>query len=404
MNTPQGDGGLFEKVASGFTIALRSSMAPLAVSYRLANGRDDGANDQIPAKRWGIGLATKAALDEVFFATEFVTAPLIAPADLSRIAGEVADATELFEKRGWLGAPAKYHRTPPRPKSVACVPARSPLGNYQHLTFESGYEPYVGEPGRERWASYEGNHTAHAWLLEHEGEPRPWVVCVPGYRMGSPTVDFTGFRTRWLHRKLGLNVAIPVMPLHGPRQKGRRGGDGFLTGEFLDTLHAQSQGIWDVRRLLAWLREEKKPPKLAAHGVSLGGYTVALLASLEKNLDCVIAGIPASNFLTMIRAIAPSFLLRAASRVGLALEDVERLFEVISPLAAPPLVPFQRRYLYAGLVDRLTTPDHAFALWHHWNRPRSVWYQGGHVSYIWETDVKSLLIEALTDCGLVAAE
>ena len=240
-------------------------------------------------------------------------------------------------------------------------------------------------------------------MLEHEGDPRPWVVCVPGYRMGSPLVDFTGFRARWLHRKLGLNIAIPVMPLHGPRQQGRRGGDGFLTGDFLDTLHAQSQGVWDVRRLIAWLRDEKKPQKLAVHGVSLGGCTVALLASLEKNLDCVIAGVPATDFLRMLRANAPAFLLRAAEKAGIAFEDIERLFQVISPLAIPPKAPFRSRYLYAGLADRLATPDHALALWHHWDRPRSVWYQGSHVSFMWERDVKDLLGEALTDCGLITA-
>ena len=401
VNPPRGC-LLFEKFSSGIGIALRSGAAPLALGLRLANRPGIRTYDQIPEKRWGIRLATKAVLDEIFFATELATAPLVARADLSRIAQEVADATHLFQQRGWFGDPAAYHRTPGRPKSVATLRARSSFVDYQHLTFESSYEPRIGEPGRERWLSYESNHIAHAWLLEHKGAPRPWLVCVPGYRMGTPLVDFTGFRARWLHGALGLNVAIPVMPLHGPRQRGRRGGDGYLTGDFLDTLHAQAQSVWDVRRLLAWLRHEKKPQKLAVHGVSLGGYTVALLASLEKKLDCVIAGVHAADFLRMIRAMAPDFLLRAAGRVGLVLEEVEQLFAVISPLAIPPKVPFRSRYLYAGLDDRLATPDHAFSLWHHWDRPRSVWYQGGHVSYLWEKDVKALLGEALTDCGLVS--
>jgi len=407
---------LFEKVAGSFSIALRSSVAPLAlrssvaplaVSFRLANRRvteswDAGSDGAIPAKRWGVALAAKAALDEVFFAAEFATAPLVARTELPRIAREVADATDLFEQRGWFESPERYHRTPPPPRSVAIVSARSPFVDYRHLTFASGYEPYAGEPGRERWFSYEANRNAHAWLLEHEGEPRPWLVCVPGYRMGNPFVDFTGFRVRWLHNTLGLNVAIPVMPLHGPRQKGRRSGDGYLTGDFLDTLHAQTQSVWDVRRLLAWLREEKNPQKIAVQGVSLGGYTASLLASVEEKIDCLIAGIPAADLLRMIRSTTPSFLLRAAGKMGLVIEDVERLFKVISPLSIPAVVPRQKRFLYAGLVDRLTTPDHAFALWHHWDRPRSAWYQGSHVSFMWERDVKNLITEALADCGLIA--
>ena len=50
-------------------------------------------------------------------------------------------------------------------------------------------------------------------------------------------------------------------------------------------------------------------------------FASSLLASLESKLDCVIAGIPAADFLRMIRHTAPSFLLRAASKMGLELED-----------------------------------------------------------------------------------
>jgi len=371
------------------------------VTFRLANRWNAGNNIDIPARRWGIALAAKAALDEIFFATEFITAPLVSHSELPRIAEEVAEATDLFEQRGWFESPARYHRTPSHPRSCAVVSVRSRFVDYQHLSFESGYEPYVEEPGRERWLSYEANRTAHAWLLEHEGAPRPWLVCIPGYRMGNPIVDFAGFSARWLHNTLGLNIAIPVLPLHGPRQKGLRGGDGYITGDFMDTLHAQTQSVWDVRRLLAWLREEKNPQKVGVHGVSLGGYTVSLLASVEKKIDCVIAGIPASDLLELIRATAPSFLLRAAGKMGLELENVERLFEVISPLKIPAALPHEKRFLYAGLADRLATPDHALSLYHHWNRPRTVWYQGSHVSFMWEKDVKSLITEALTGCGLI---
>ena len=112
--------------------------------------------------------------------------------------------------------------------------------------------------------------------------------------MGRVSVDFTGFRVRWLHRELGLNVAIPVMPLHGPRSQGRRGGDGFLSGNFVDTVHAQTQAAWDVRRLIDWLRSFGAPA-VGIHGVSLGGYTAALVASLDPKLDCAVVGIASSR-------------------------------------------------------------------------------------------------------------
>jgi hypothetical protein len=229
---------------------------------------------------------------------------------------------------------------------------------------------------------------------------RPWIVCIPGYRMGQTMVDFTGFKVRWLHRQLGLNVAIPVMPLHGPRRVGRRGGDGFFTGDFIDTIHAQTQAIWDVRRLVGWLRAHDAPA-VGAYGVSLGGYTTALLASLESDLDCVIVGIPAADFLRLLRAHLPRFAERFAERAGYSLPLIERVLRVISPLVLEPRVPHARRFVFAGLADQLASPDHARDLWLHWQRPRVAWYHGSHVSYLWEGEVKELLQEALAATGML---
>ncbi|HZF59244.1 MAG TPA: hypothetical protein VEZ19_12320, partial [Rubrobacter sp.] len=64
-------------------------------------------------------------------------------------------------------------------------------------------------------------------------------------------------------------------------------------GDVMDTLHTGEQGIWDLRRLIGWLRESEGAPAIGALGHSLGGYAVSLLASLEKDLDCAVAGNPA---------------------------------------------------------------------------------------------------------------
>jgi hypothetical protein len=218
--------------------------------------------------------------------------------------------------------------------------------------------------------------------------------------MGNPVVDFAGFRAGWLYKQLGLNVAIPVMPLHGPRRVGSRGGDGFFSGDFVDTLHAQTQAVWDIRRLVGWLRAHGAPA-VGTYGISLGGYTAALHASLEEDLDCVIVGVPASDFSRLLQSHVPNFVIRAAERFGLSFEPLERLLSVVSPFAFEPKVPHERRFLYAGLVDQLTTPDHASDLWHHWGEPRVAWYQGGHVSFLWQREVRELVSEALSDSGLV---
>ena len=386
-------------LARGLNLAIRGGALPLLLGLRLAGlaGRPEG--DALPVARGSFALASKVALDELFFCTEVASAPVVALQDRQRLAREARRAVRRWEREGWLADPAAYHEDPP-PLTAARIHDRlSPWGRFRRLRFESGFAPRTGEPGRQRWLSYRRNRVAHAWLLEHRGRPRPWVVCVPGYRMGRPLVDFAGFRVHWLHRKLGLNVAVPVMPLHGPRSVGRRGGDGFLRGDFLDTVHAQAQAVWDVRRLARWLRAEGAPA-VGVHGVSLGGYTAALLASLERNLDCVIAGIPAACFVRLIRTHAPRPAVRMLELFGVDFETLELLLRPVAPLAIAPRVPRARLFLYAGTADRLATADHARDLWLHWRRPRIAWYEGSHVSFLFEAKVEQLIEHALATSGL----
>jgi hypothetical protein len=393
--------GLVKGLGRGTAIALRTGAAPVLMGARLAWHRPEFEDAEVPAARRDWLTTSKIVLDELFFATELASAAVVSLSDRRRMATELRQAVSLFEERGWLDDPRLYHRDPPALRAVVLDRRRAAGLPFEHLRFESGWEPHPGEPGRERWLGYEPNRTAHAWVLRHEGRERPWLLCIPGYRMGRPLVDFTGFKARWLHRRLGLNVAIPVLPLHGPRRVGRRGGDGFFTGDFVDTLHAQAQAAWDVRRLATWLLDQGAPA-VGVYGVSLGAYTTALVASLHDGLECVIAGIPATDFTRLVRCHVPNFFQWAADRAGLSLHLIERLLHPVSPFAFEPKVPRERRYLYAGVVDRLTGPDHARDLWHHWDRPRAHWYQGGHVSFLWDPGVKALLFEALDNSGLLA--
>ena len=390
---------MIQRIARGVGIALRSGATPLLVGARLA-GRRTGSAAGVPHAPWSLALASKMALDELFFATELASVAVVPLREGRRIAEELAAGLELFEARGWLADPRRYHPKPPELARVRVRAGLFPGLPYRHLRFRSEYEPHPGEPGRERWLGYEPNRTAHAWLLQHRGRPRPWLVCIPGYRMGAPIVDFTGFRARWLHRRLGMNVAIPVMPLHGPRRLGWRGGDGYFAGDFIDTVHAQAQALWDVRRLVGWLQDEGAPA-VGIYGVSLGGYTAALVACFAENLDCAIAGIPATDFGRLVRSHVPKVLLRGAEMVGLSVDRLERLLSVVSPFSFRPRIARRRRYLYAGLRDRLAPPEHAHELWQHWEQPRIGWYPGSHVSFLWEPAVKAFLLEAFRESKLL---
>ncbi len=246
------------------------------------------------------------------------------------------------------------------------------------------------------------NRTAHAWVLRHPGdEPRPWLVCLHGFGTGTPLMDIPGFRARRLHRKLGLNLVFPTLPLHGRRRAGRISGEGFMSYDLVDGVHAMAQTMWDTRRILSWVRAQG-PERIGVYGISLGGYSAALLATLEADLHGVIAGIPPTDFPALFEHHSPRALDKRARRYNLVGDTAADVHRVISPLVNQPRVAFERRYVYAGLGDRMATPAQAYRLWDHWGRPRISWYAGNHVGYLWSGKVNRFVAESLLDAGLVS--
>jgi len=212
--------------------------------------------------------------------------------------------------------------------------------------------------------------------------------------MGFPFVDLQAFPTHKLHDTLGFNLVFPVLPLHGPRRVGFQSGDRFLDGDCVETIHAEAQSIWDLRRILSWIRCESASA-IGVYGLSLGGYNAALLATLERDLSCVIAGIPAVDFLSLGRMHTPAKSITCAEECGVEWPRMADILRVISPLAMPPLIPKSRLFIFGGSADIIVPPDQPRSLWNHWGKPRIAWYPGGHFSFRWESSVHRLLRDAL---------
>ncbi len=356
--------------------------------------------DDVPDPEPSLSLSAQVAVDDVLLAFMGLTVPTPSVDDRRRVAAEVNDALALFRDRGWLEKPADYHRSPPPPQNPRLVRREVRGLAFEQLCFESGYEPGSDEPGRDRWLSYAPNRTAHAWVLRHEDAERPWLMCIHGYQMGSPLIDLTAFRAGRLHHRLGLNLVLPVLPLHGPRKIGRISGDGFLGGDVLDSIHAEAQAMWDLRRLLAWVRAQGGA-RVGVHGLSLGGYNTALLASLDDGLACAIPGIPATDFTRLTWRHGPPMQLRLAEHHGLVHDLAAEVTQVVSPLALEPRVPFERRTIFGAVADLLVPADQVRDLWRHWDRPRMVWYQGGHVTFRSHPPVEAAFQEALREAELI---
>ncbi|CAN5807526.1 alpha/beta hydrolase [soil metagenome] len=369
-----------------------------------------GRGFDLPAARPTPGLTAQIAMDEVVLTVMMGPSRMPRRADYERLREEIPAARDLYGRRGWLADPASFHRPPPALSAGEVTSGRGwALGlSHEKLRFDSGYEPWDDEPGRDRWLAHEANRTGHAWVLRHrhdtlpDGSSRPWLVCLHGFGTGSPFMDIAGFRAGQLHRQLGFNLVFPILPLHGPRRCGRMSGDGYMSYDLVDGVHANAQSVWDVRRVIGWVRAQGGE-RIGVYGISLGGYVGALLATLEPDLDAIVAGIPPSDFPALFRHHMPKRLAGRARSYGLLGEDATALHRVVSPLAAPPRVPHDRRYLYAGLGDRMSTPAQAYRLWEHWDRPRIAWYAGNHVGYLWSGDVNRFVQQSLRHSGLAGS-
>lgn len=356
--------------------------------------------EDVPDPERSPSLALQVALDDALLGFMSLSLPSTVLYDRRRIADEVRTARDLFEDRGWLEKPVDYHRQPPALEDASLRRRESRGLAFEHLRFESGYEPHPDEPGRDRWLSYVPNRTAHAWVLRHDAPDRPWLVCIHGYQMGTPLVDLNAFRAARLHHEHGLNLLLPILPLHGPRKIGRMSGDGFLAGDFLDSIHAEAQAMWDMRRMLSWIRAQGGT-KVGVYGLSLGGYNAALLACLDDELACAIPGIPATDFTRLTWRHGPPLQIRQAEHHGLVHDMAAEVSQVISPLVLEPRVPRERRYLFGAVSDLLVPADQVRDLWRHWERPRIVWYQGAHLTFGRHPAVDALLMGALRESELV---
>jgi dienelactone hydrolase len=347
----------------------------------------------VPAPNQSVRLSAQVAADEALLASMVAFMPFPSRSAVARIAGEVAAATEVFGSKGWLADPVDYHPKPPPLESPTLRPARTRGTQYDHMSFDSGYRAHPDEPGAERWHSYVANRTAHAWVLRHHEENRPWLVCIHGYQMGSAGIDLLAFPPAWLHHELGLNLLVPVLPLHGARKAGRRSGDGFLTGDVMDSIHAEAQAMWDIRRMLGWVREQGDAP-IGVLGYSLGGYNTALLATLDEGLACAIAGIPLADIPGVLMQHGSTLEFQEALENGFE-RQMREVMQVVSPLRLQPRVPVDGRYIFGAVADRLVPAAQVRDLWEHWDRPRIEWYQGAHITFRAHSGVQQLMAEGL---------
>ena len=355
----------------------------------------DRQPDELPVARPTIALAAQAFRDEILLAGFSLLRHAPDAKTLERIDREVLAAQEFYASKGWLDNPEGFFAPPP-PLTDVTVKRVSNMGrNFERLFFDSGYAPHEGEPGRERWLTYTGNNREYALLFRHR-RPRPWLVCIHGAEMGRAALDPMLFNAWHLYRNLDLNVVLPVLPMHGPRACGP---PKFPSEDVLDDVHGTAQAVWDIRRLLSWIRTQQPDAAIGLNGISLGGLISSLVASLDDGLTCAILGVPAVDLVNLVGRHAG---LSGHAALRQTMKSAVPLGRMISPLALTPRVPKKGRFIYAGIADRLVhSREQITRLWEHWGKPEIQWYPGGHTGFFRSRRVQRFIDDALAQSGLV---
>ncbi len=289
------------------------------------------------------------------------------------------------------GDATRFFRDPPsgvrvRVKKGRWLPRFEPEdGASEELSFDSPFQP-VNPAQHKRYLRHGANRVARARILRHRGkEPRPTIVAIHGFTADWYLINEWFFALPWFYR-MGCDIVLFTLPFHGPRQTKYSpfSGHGYFAGGPSRLNEAVAQSVLDFRILFDWLQQKRGAEQIGVTGLSLGGFTAATLASVEKRLAFAIPNVPVVSLADLVLEWQPiGVLLRGAlATKGMDLTDVRRMTAVSCPLTYAPVLPPERLMIVGGVGDRLAPPKHSRLLWDHWGRCRIHWFPGSHIIHM----------------------
>jgi len=312
----------------------------------------------------------------------------------------LAQIHEVYEGDALITDTARFF--PPPPKVELESTKRVRTGVFE-LAWPSAFAPFL-DAVSERYLARIENRTARARLyLGDPSDPstvtsRPAVIAIHGYMGGQWLLEENQWPIEWLVRKRGLDVALPVLPFHAGRAGAHRGAPGFPSSDPRITNEGFRQAVADLRVLARVLRD-RGAPAVGVMGMSLGGYTSALLATVTDEIDFVMPMIPLASI---------ADFAREQGRLGTTDEEtneqhaaLERANWVVSPLARPLAIPPHRALIVAAEYDRITPVAHAARLAKHFGCEMMT-IAGGHLVQIGRADAFRGLATMLEREGLIA--
>ena len=350
-----------------------------------------------PSLLEGLLLGGCARFDRFVF-DYFIRRPLAPPVD--GLGDRLARARRFYADSRFITDPESFFCSPKPARTEVTWQVPLPGGELDLVRYETDFVPVFPEARGEPHDA--GNRRGVMLWWRHHEPGHPVMLCVHGYGGGNPWIESLAFdaaRFYWA----GVDVAIYVLPYHGARAAGRSG-EGFFDLDLVRTNEAFARAIYELRALIRRLRDDGTGP-VGAFGMSLGAYTVALLATLERRLAFAVAMIPIVSFADRWWAEGERDpWVAMAMKHGWTLEAVRDVLRVHEPVSRRALVPRSRRLVIGARGDAICTPAQAEVLWRHWDRPRIHWYPGGHLLQLRRGVALREVRSLITDAGLLGGQ
>ena len=270
----------------------------------------------------------------------------------------------------WETSPSWFHF---KPDDCECV----------GLAFDSPFEP-VNQNINQRYLRHSRNRVARAQHWRHNDGPRPTICVIHGFLADPYWINSKLFELRWFYEK-GYDILLYTLPFHGRRQSKLSpfSGHGYFSGGMCHLNEAMAHAVHDFRIFFDYL-ESRGVTQAGVTGISLGGYTSAILAAVEDRLAFSIPNVPVVSIVDIMLEWAPmNWLAKGLMKYnGMTTSEVRRQLAVHCSLTYEPLLPRERLMIVGGAGDRLAPPKHARLLWEHWDHCQIHWFPGNHVVHL----------------------
>ena len=254
--------------------------------------------------------------------------------------------------------------------------------------------PLVFKEIEHEYRSHRDNQTALLRTLNLRIKGKPMAILVNGFSSGHHLMERVAWPMREFFRQ-GINVSLFALPFHGPR--GHAFPPEWPQQDTAFTIEGFRQAIWDLQIAIRAMREAGAS-EVGVVGMSLGGYTASLLATVTSDVDFVLSYIPIASVPDVMN---DNDLVPGSGDIQRTLyEGYREQLVPITPVCRMPRVEPKRVSIISGEFDRLATVKHGQRLADHFGT-ELVKFPGGHIVQNRRAQAFRKSLEGFQDAGVL---